>query len=206
MREESTHLTHEINVALGTLQMHYESADPTEYKLSDVLDALMTFMQRTKDTEQADLNRKYSMIHTAPLSALWTGLPSSAILPPGAMRANQQFIQPAPQITNWVFGAVGEAIGIPPTGEASGETPKDQEDDQQAEEPHKINRPNVKHQGSSRLSPEFNTIKFSHELVELQYSVQKLFDLNVDLNKFNEFFMASQIYRIIVVLLLKQWF
>ena len=43
-------------------------------------------------------------------------------------------------------------------------------------------------QGSSRLSPEFNTIKFSQELDELQNCVYKLFDLNVDLNKFNEIF------------------
>ena len=107
IREESACLTHEINVALGTLQMHYESADPTKYKLSDAVDALMTFMRRTKDTEQADLNRKYSVIHTALLSALWTGLPSSAILPPGAMRANQQFIQPTPQIPNSGFWGSG---------------------------------------------------------------------------------------------------
>ena len=38
-------ISHEINVAIGTLKMHYEHIDVRDYHLREAMDALVTFMR-----------------------------------------------------------------------------------------------------------------------------------------------------------------
>ena len=90
MKEESARLTHEINVGLNSLRMHYEHENAMGYDIKEALEALNTFMRRTKETEVQDLNKKYTAIHTAPLASIYTGFPEGTILPPGAVRIYRQ--------------------------------------------------------------------------------------------------------------------
>ena len=90
MREESQHLTHEINVVLNSLRMHYEHDDASTYDIKEALDSLNIFMRCTKENELSELNKKYTSVHTAPLASLWSGLPEGTTLPPGAIRVYRQ--------------------------------------------------------------------------------------------------------------------
>ena len=86
MQEESARLSHEIHVVLSSLRIHYEHTDASGYSYQEVVDALTTFMHRTRDTEQADLNHKYNAIHAIPMAALWSNLPDHAVLPESVIR------------------------------------------------------------------------------------------------------------------------
>ena len=96
MKEESQRLSHEINVDLQSLRLHYEHPDSNDYDVREALDALNTFMRRTKDAELIDLNKKFTAIHAAPVSSIWARLPESTRLPPGAIKTFRQDITPAP--------------------------------------------------------------------------------------------------------------
>ena len=73
----------------------------------EAVDALATFMHRTKETEQLDLNRKYSAIHNAPTAALWANLPDHARLPDSAIRPIRAPQQPQPRIPDQGFRGTG---------------------------------------------------------------------------------------------------
>ena len=90
MREESDRLTHEIQATMASLELHYQQPDAQEHSLNDALDALTTFMNRTREQEQTELSRRYVAISTAPLAALWKNLPAGTQLPPGALRSPAQ--------------------------------------------------------------------------------------------------------------------
>ena len=57
MKGESDRLTHQINVGLNSLRMHYEHNDAREYYVREAMNALSTFMRRAKDNELAELNK-----------------------------------------------------------------------------------------------------------------------------------------------------
>ena len=70
MMEESTCLQQEIRVALSTLKVHYENPNANGYSLKEATEGLATLLKCERDTEQADLTRKYNAIHLAPVEAL----------------------------------------------------------------------------------------------------------------------------------------
>ena len=90
MREESARLTHEINVGLNSLRMHYEHDSAQDYDMREALEALNTFMRRTKENEVQELNKKYTAISSAPLTALYSGFPEGTVLPTGAVKVFRQ--------------------------------------------------------------------------------------------------------------------
>ena len=90
MREESNRLTHEINVGLNPLRMHYEHQGAIGYDIREALDALNVFMRHTKESELNELNKKYAALHTAPLQALYSDFLDGIDLPPGAVRVYRQ--------------------------------------------------------------------------------------------------------------------
>ena len=90
MREESARLTHEINVFLNLLRMHYEHDSAQDYDMREALEALNTFMRRTKENEVQELNKKYTVISAAPLAALYTGFLEGTVLPTGAVKVYHQ--------------------------------------------------------------------------------------------------------------------
>ena len=90
MREERPRLTHEINVSLNSLRLHYEHTDAANYDIHEALESLSVFMRRMKENELAEVNKKYTAIHQAPLSAIWSGLPEGTIIPSEARRVFRQ--------------------------------------------------------------------------------------------------------------------
>ena len=66
MKEESNRLSNEIQATMAALECHYQHEDASGYNIADAMEALTTFIQRTKDNEERELARRYSSIHTAP--------------------------------------------------------------------------------------------------------------------------------------------
>ena len=90
MWEESAMLTHEINIGLNSLRMHYEHDSANDYDIKEALEALNMFMRRTKENEVQELNKKYNAIATAPLATLYTGFPEGTVFPAEAIRVFRQ--------------------------------------------------------------------------------------------------------------------
>ena len=88
MREESERLIREIQAAMASLEVHYQQPEVRNDDITEALDALATFMTRTREQEQSELNRRFSAISNAPLAALWCNLQSGTQLPPGAIWTN----------------------------------------------------------------------------------------------------------------------
>ena len=83
--EESARISREITATMASLRAHYDNPESRGYDISDALNSLATFMQRTKENEQSDLEKKYSTILQAPRAALWMGLPPNVALPNDAI-------------------------------------------------------------------------------------------------------------------------
>ena len=98
MREESERLTHEITATMASLEVHYHQPEAADFHLDEALDALTTFMNRTRDQEQSELTRRFNAIASAPLAALWKNLPAGTQLPPGAIRAPTQPPETTPPV------------------------------------------------------------------------------------------------------------
>ena len=83
--EESARISREITATMASLRAHYDNPESRGYDISDALNSLATFMQRTKENEQSDLEKKYSTILQAPRAALWMGFPPNVALPNDAI-------------------------------------------------------------------------------------------------------------------------
>ena len=66
MEEESARLSNDIQATMASLECHYREESTSAYDIEDALSSLRIFMQRTKDIEEAELSRRYNVIHEAP--------------------------------------------------------------------------------------------------------------------------------------------
>ena len=113
MEEESARLSNEIQATMVSLECHYKEQAASAYNIEDTIGALRIFMQRTKDTEESELTKRYNAIHEAPLAALWTNLPASVHPPPGATRPIAPQSTPEPRNTTQGFHGSGRGTRRP---------------------------------------------------------------------------------------------
>ena len=83
---ELERLENEISATMASLKVHYESPLANNYDIQDALNSLATFMQRTKETESSELNKKFNSVMLAPKAALWMKFPPQVNLPDNAIR------------------------------------------------------------------------------------------------------------------------
>ena len=69
-----------------SLRVHYESPAAQTYNIDDALNSLATFMQRAKEVESAELDKKFNSIMLALKTALWMKLPPQVILSEDAVK------------------------------------------------------------------------------------------------------------------------
>ena len=70
----------------AALKVHYNSPDVEGYDIRDATNSLATFMLRTKENVNADLQKRFNAIKVAPHVALWKNLPEHTVLPPSAIK------------------------------------------------------------------------------------------------------------------------
>ena len=73
-------------------------------------------MQRTKENEQSDLEKKYSTILQAPRAALWMGFPPNVALPNDAIQPQKNFTarkQPTRILNQGPTYGQGQGQGFP---------------------------------------------------------------------------------------------
>ena len=75
MKEESAKLDSDIEAGMAALECHYHQEVAREFKLQEAIDALSILVKRKRETEEAELSRRYNAIHVAPLASLWMNLP-----------------------------------------------------------------------------------------------------------------------------------
>ena len=76
-------LDNEISAAMASLWVHYDSPAAQSYNIEDVINSLASFMQRAKEVESTELNKKFNFALKA---ALWMKLPPQITLPEDATR------------------------------------------------------------------------------------------------------------------------
>ena len=89
MKEEISRLDSEISATTAALKVHYNSPSARGYDIKDATSSLATFMQRSKETTESDLQKKYIAIKAAPKAALWQNLPPNVNLPVDAIKPRQ---------------------------------------------------------------------------------------------------------------------
>ena len=84
--KELERLENDISATMPSLRVHYVSPVARNYNIDDALNSLATFMQRSKEVESAELNKKFNSIMLAPKAALWMKLPPQVTLPEDAVK------------------------------------------------------------------------------------------------------------------------
>ena len=78
--KELERLDNEISATMVSLKVHYESPAAQGYNIEDALNSLVTFMQRAKEVESAEMSKKFNSVMLAPKAALWMKLPPQVLL------------------------------------------------------------------------------------------------------------------------------
>ena len=96
LQEESEHLSTQIAATMASLECLYSQPNAQGFNISDATDALKILRIRDTEQEEADLERRYAAIHNAPIASLWKNLPPGTVLPPGALRQQQNTMMTRP--------------------------------------------------------------------------------------------------------------
>ena len=84
--KELERLENEISATMASLRVHYESPLAWNYNIEDALNFLATFMQRAKEVESAELNKKFTSFMQAPKAALWVKFPPQVTITEDAIK------------------------------------------------------------------------------------------------------------------------
>ena len=97
MREESIRLGEDIKATTAALESHYGNAEAKDYNLGEAINAIQSFMTRTKENEERELSKRYESLQAAPLAAIWKNLPRDIVSPPPAAVREER---PTPGFSN----------------------------------------------------------------------------------------------------------